>query len=94
MLADHALLARQHDLKMIKLTVYLVYKSSHFMCFFNTLVRPCASSPCVNGGKCTNLKKSFRCECPAGYKGKRCQIQGKYYFASHDASLISICLSQ
>ena len=50
--------------------------------YFNTVslilsVRPCASSPCVNGGNCKNLKKSFQCTCPAGYKGNRCQIKGK-----------------
>jgi hypothetical protein len=39
-------------------------------------VRPCASSPCVNGGECKNLKKSYQCKCPGRYTGKRCQIRG------------------
>lgn len=32
---------------------------------------------CQNGGKCTSLTKDeglFACECPTGFKGKRCEI--------------------
>ena len=32
---------------------------------------------CENGGKCTSLIKddgNFKCECPSGYRGKRCQV--------------------
>lgn len=31
----------------------------------------------MNGGKCTSLTKDeglFECECPTGFKGKRCEI--------------------
>lgn len=39
----------------------------------------CEENPqtCENGGKCTSLIKddgNFKCECPSGYRGKRCQI--------------------
>lgn len=35
------------------------------------------TNTCENGGKCTSLIKAdgnFKCECPSGYRGKRCQI--------------------
>lgn len=31
----------------------------------------------MNGGKCTSLPEddgSYKCECPTGFKGKRCEI--------------------
>ena len=33
----------------------------------------CASSPCKNGGNCTDLINGFECHCQPGYKGKFCQ---------------------
>eukprot|EP00111_Clytia_hemisphaerica_P006027 TCONS_00017431-protein len=33
----------------------------------------CVSSPCLNGGQCTNLVSDFQCQCRPGYRGKRCQ---------------------
>ncbi|XP_032221504.2 fibropellin-3 isoform X2 [Nematostella vectensis] len=33
----------------------------------------CESSPCLNGGTCTNHVNYFHCECRAGYAGKQCQ---------------------
>ncbi len=34
----------------------------------------CLSSPCQNGGQCENLGAAFRCICPNGYLGTRCEI--------------------
>lgn len=39
----------------------------------------CEENPktCLNGGKCTSVTKDegeFSCECPTGFKGKRCEI--------------------
>ena len=34
---------------------------------------PCAASPCLYSGKCTNLNNDFRCECPPRLSGKRCE---------------------
>lgn len=39
----------------------------------------CEENPktCLNGGKCTSLTEdegSFKCECPTGFKGKKCEI--------------------
>ena len=36
----------------------------------------CKSSPCANGGTCSDLTASFSCECPNGYDQPRC-INGK-----------------
>ena len=33
----------------------------------------CASSPCRNGGKCSNLDNDFNCSCPDHLAGKQCQ---------------------
>lgn len=34
----------------------------------------CSSSPCENGGTCTDMVGDFFCECPIEYKGKNCSI--------------------
>jgi len=39
----------------------------------------CEENPntCENGGKCTSLIKDdghFKCECPSGYRGNKCEI--------------------
>ena len=34
---------------------------------------PCSSSPCLNGGVCTNEQENFKCACRQGYNGDRCQ---------------------
>ena len=33
----------------------------------------CLSSPCQNGGRCTDLLMSFNCSCPAGFTGDVCE---------------------
>lgn len=33
----------------------------------------CASSPCYNGGICTDLPQGYRCKCPPGFTGENCQ---------------------
>ncbi|XP_074600064.1 uncharacterized protein LOC141854320 isoform X2 [Brevipalpus obovatus] len=33
-----------------------------------------SGSPCEHGGSCVNTPGSFRCECPVGFKGSRCEI--------------------
>ncbi|MEO7112750.1 MAG: calcium-binding EGF-like domain-containing protein [Polyangiaceae bacterium] len=36
---------------------------------------PCASSPCLNGGMCTNEVASYSCSCPGGFTGTNCQTK-------------------
>jgi len=40
-------------------------------------VDECLSSPCNNGGQCTDLLASYECVCPAGFEGATCDL-GKY----------------
>ncbi len=44
--------------------------------------QPCDSSPCKNGGICTNEGASFSCECKCDYQGKTCEgvVQWTYLF--------------
>jgi len=36
-------------------------------------INSCSSNPCMNEGHCIDLKVSFRCECKAGFWGRRCE---------------------
>ncbi|XP_062853195.1 sushi, nidogen and EGF-like domain-containing protein 1 [Trichomycterus rosablanca] len=36
-------------------------------------VDECSSSPCQNGGTCTDRVNAFACRCPAGFSGARCE---------------------
>ncbi|XP_028390594.1 IgGFc-binding protein-like [Dendronephthya gigantea] len=42
---------------------------------FRECQTPCAYAPCLNGGICTNAGQSYRCTCPAGFKGSRCETE-------------------
>ena len=33
----------------------------------------CASSPCQNGGTCTDMVDGYNCTCAAGYDGENCE---------------------
>lgn len=33
----------------------------------------CAEKPCLLGANCTDLVADFKCDCPTGFTGKRCQ---------------------
>lgn len=68
----------------LQATVDFMWKDSwplKFLLFlgFITDIDECASAPCQNGGTCTDLQDSFRCECPIAWEGDLCQF-GKYFF--------------
>jgi hypothetical protein len=49
---------------------------THIITFFvSYLGDPCASQPCMNGGTCMRDNGGFRCVCPSGYSGSRCEIR-------------------
>lgn len=54
------------------LTLNRVYPFTIAFLFF-LVIDHCVSSPCLNSGRCINLREDFTCECTAGYRGKRCQ---------------------
>ncbi|KAJ3590275.1 hypothetical protein NHX12_008229 [Muraenolepis orangiensis] len=37
-------------------------------------VHECDSSPCRNGGSCTDLEAGFSCSCPQGFYGNTCEV--------------------
>lgn len=39
----------------------------------------CESSPCINGGTCTDHIGSYSCTCGRGFTGKRCHLKVKSY---------------
>ena len=41
-------------------------------CFFPD-INECDSSPCQNGGTCTDNVNGYTCDCVAGYTGTECQ---------------------
>jgi hypothetical protein len=42
------------------------------------LESPCASQPCLNGGKCVQTDvSSYQCQCAPGYDGKTCELDAR-----------------
>ena len=37
---------------------------------------PCNPEPCLNGGKCTPEGTDYKCSCPLGKGGKKCEAGG------------------
>ena len=44
----------------------------HFYLFFED-IDECASTPCQNGGTCTDQINSYLCQCAPGYTDAQCQ---------------------
>jgi hypothetical protein len=51
----------------------------------------CESNPCINGGECFQMPFSqYRCECPVGFHGKKCQI--KEACAKNECGPTGVCV--
>ena len=59
----------------VKIVSKLHYKTVACFDALLSLDDPCASQPCMNGGTCMRDNGGFRCVCPPGYSGSRCEIR-------------------
>jgi hypothetical protein len=48
-----------------------------FVVYFINAANPCGSSPCKNGGVCTNSGSSYTCSCPSLWTGPDCSTRKK-----------------
>ena len=55
--------------------VLLIANKLHIFITFTFFVDidECASSPCQNGGNCTDIVNGHTCDCVAGYDGINCE---------------------
>ena len=58
----------------------------------------CATSPCQNGGSCTDQVNGYTCNCVAGYDGTDCETGNNatsidFYIAIKIYTLVSRCQS-
>ena len=63
-----------------------------YIFLFFTDINECESSPCQNGGACTDKVNGYECTCAAGYAGADCET-GKtqlFNFDSHSCIAVYI----
>ncbi|XP_028394352.1 uncharacterized protein LOC114518524 isoform X7 [Dendronephthya gigantea] len=51
---------------------------------------PCLQRPCQNGGKCQFLGESYRCLCPRGFVGRRCQGRDRAVYMRGENSYLAV----
>ena len=47
--------------------------TAYYWIYVSTDINECASSPCQNGGTCSDLVNSYTCNCAGGFTGGNCQ---------------------
>ena len=62
----------------------------HFYLFFED-TDECASTPCQNGGTCTDQINSYLCQCALGYTDLQCQTGRDVQFQKKGLVLVPIC---
>ncbi len=60
-----------HIAKMV--TFFCTLCLRHRLIILFSEIDECESSPCSNGGQCTNLVAGYHCTCPPGYNYTHCQ---------------------
>ena len=76
----------------MKCTQLLCHQPYYFLLsIVYTDIDECASSPCQNGGTCTDGVNSYTCTCVAGYEGDNCetgQYQTRLFYISFKCRMI------
>ena len=69
--SDHM---KKKKLKEKKRNIILL-AANRFLLFCYVDVNECLNlDACLNGGTCRNLIGSYRCECPQGWSGDKCEL--------------------
>ena len=58
-------------INLLKLLILLI--SHNTVLWHVSDIDECASSPCANGGVCSNNEGAFSCSCAVGYTGSDCE---------------------
>ena len=65
------------NVRFLKLLIVLILPNAILWCVSD--IDECASSPCANGGVCSNNVGSFSCSCAVGYTGSDCETGQMFY---------------
>ncbi len=64
-----------YDVKIVSDENSLLVHVFFLLSFLHQSGDPCASQPCMNQGTCMRDNGGYRCVCPPGYSGSRCEIR-------------------
>ena len=67
---------RHHDIRSCHFCFYVLKRRVPLTIYFLPSAAEfdeCSSSPCLNGGSCTDGINDYTCTCPSPYFGKQCQ---------------------
>ena len=65
-----------------------VQKHLFIILIFFSDINECESSPCQNGGACTDKVNGYECTCAAGYAGADCETGKLQMFKFH----LAVCM--
>ena len=63
---------------LIQLLIYSLKMIQWSNKYLTNTVTPCSSTPCLNGGVCSDTDASYVCACPTGYTGVNCEGRQLY----------------
>ena len=67
---------------------------AHVVYFHDLEFDECSSSPCLNGGTCTDGINNYTCACPAPFYGRQCQgTETTYSVLAFKQFLTRLCMS-
>ena len=68
---------------MILLTMICIFQEIVKLAFYSSDIDECSSSPCDNGGTCSDFVDGYTCTCDAGYTGTHCETGQSRRDATH-----------